>query len=464
VSGATVSPLTHTAVGYAWGELLARAGIAASTPCPVRLTYGGLTFGDDSIRATVDVRPADGSAWPALLRADKGELRQVELATLFPADSTSLDGIRPVLFGPGDTRIDEPVRLVEDTLTFEIDIIATTFFMLSRWEETVSPALDAHERFPASASVAVTHGFLDHPIVDELAMALRAWIQVLAPSTELRPVRATVALSHDVDRLRSVRGFRGGVRRLAGDVLRRRSLSALSASVQQLRREWRDHSVAPAWAGVLDLARRSRAAGLSGTFFFLAAPQSDADGDYRVDSPRVAALVKQLAGAGFDIGLHGGYHTQRDGAELARQRRRLSNVIPVRMSRQHYLRFRTPDTWRALVEAGIEVDTTMAYADREGFRAGTCHAFRAFDVERDEVLPLVELPLIVMDVTLRSYRQLSPARAADRTLELAERCARVGGVFSLLWHNTSIGNQWPGWDDAYDRILSRLSLMQRASG
>jgi len=464
VNGGRPSPLSVNAVRYAWEELLARAGISTPETCPLRLRYGAMEFGGDSVQATVDVRCADEHAWTALLHAIRGELPEVELADLFPDHRGALHGRRPVLFAPPDAVLDEPVRLRGDTLTFEIDVIATTVFMLSRWEETVSTVMDAHERFPSNASVAVTHGFLDHPIVDEVAMALRSWIQVLAHSTELRPLRMTVALSHDVDRLRSVRGLRGSVRRLVGDVVRRRSLAALSASALQLRREWRDQTSAPAWAGVLDLARRSRSVGLSGTFFFIAAPQSDADGDYSVDSPTVTELVRQLAAAGFEIGLHGGYHTQCDGVELARQRRTLANVIPVRISRQHYLRFRTPDTWRALVEAGIEIDTTVGYADQEGFRAGTCHAFRVFDIERDEVLPLVELPLIVMDVTLRSYRELSPAAAVSRTLELAERCARVGGTFSLLWHNTSIGNQWPGWDDAYDRILAGLSLIQRGDG
>ena len=49
----------------------------------------------------------------------------------------------------------------------ELDILAASFFMLTRWEEYVNRTRDNHNRFQATASLAYKQGFLDRPIVNE---------------------------------------------------------------------------------------------------------------------------------------------------------------------------------------------------------------------------------------------------------------------------------------------------------
>ena len=51
--------------------------------------------------------------------------------------------------------------------SYSIDILASTFFMLARWEEHVNKELDNHDRFPAESSIAFKFGFLGRPIVNE---------------------------------------------------------------------------------------------------------------------------------------------------------------------------------------------------------------------------------------------------------------------------------------------------------
>lgn len=40
-----------------------------------------------------------------------------------------------------------------------------------------------------------------------------------------------------------------------------------------------------------------------------------------------------------------------------------TNGIPITGGRQHYLRFRAPDTWRMWEKAGLAYDSTLSYAD-----------------------------------------------------------------------------------------------------
>lgn len=72
----------------------------------------------------------------------------------------------PVLYGTPD------IRVGQDRVTCGIDLFASAFFMLSRWEETVRPERDEHGRFPAIASTACQWGFLDRPVVNLYAETL----------------------------------------------------------------------------------------------------------------------------------------------------------------------------------------------------------------------------------------------------------------------------------------------------
>ena len=107
--------------------------------------------------------------------------------------------------------------------------------------------------------------------------------------------------------------------------------------------------------------------------------------------------------------------------------------------RQHYLRWRAPTTWLNWEAAGLTYDSTVGYAERAGFRAGTSREFRAFDLVGSRLLSLIERPLVVMDTTLLHYRKLGATDAAiECGLRLKSRCRRLGGHFTLLWHNSNL--------------------------
>ena len=90
----------------------------------------------------------------------EGELERV------PAESFAgarIFGDLPVLYG------DTVVRLTDGGVELGVDVFGGAFVMLTRLEEALPGARDAHDRFPAAASLASRHGFLDRPIVNEYA-------------------------------------------------------------------------------------------------------------------------------------------------------------------------------------------------------------------------------------------------------------------------------------------------------
>lgn len=108
----------------------------------------------------------------------------------------------------------------------------------------------------------------------------------------------------------------------------------------------------------------------------------------------------------------------------------------------HYLRWEQPTTLRAWAEAGMDYDSSLGYADRPGFRCGTCFEYPAFDPVLDKALNLRVRPLIAMECTLldKSYLGLNESLGQEKLYQLKKACAAVGGCFTLLWHNSYLND------------------------
>lgn len=408
---------------------------------------------------TIIIVPCRECAWRALLDTAEDRVHWISVDRTLPPGSASSFISRcsiPVLFwGEGYEDGSKPFaeRREDGTIIFYADIIAAAFFMLTRWEETVSSVRDQHGRFPATASVAYKQGFLDRPIVDEYALILQTWLKTLLPGWEPQPPRFSVKLSHDIDYVRSA-----SIRNVGGDILKRRSpIKALQTTKQLISRE-----TDPYLQGCYALADLSEAHGFQSAFYFMAADRSLLDSGYDPQEKPVQRLIHDLRRRGHEVGFHPGYRTLGNPERFHFEKRRMDAALGETRygGRQHYLRFRAPDTWRLWEEAGLTYDSTVGYADHEGFRCGTCHPFQPFDIERDRVLDLWEIPLIVMDGTLKQYRNLTPSEGEERILTLAQRCKAVNGVFTLLWHNTSLQGEWAPWAEMYRRVLPQLAALE----
>jgi hypothetical protein len=197
-------------------------------------------------------------------------------------------------------------------------------------------------------------------------------------------------------------------------------------------------------------------------FYFMTADRSALDNGYNVARGNASDILRFLQDEGFEIGLHPGYRTFRDPARLAVEKDRLDRILGETRygGRQHFLRFEVPDTWRDWERVGLTYDSTMTFAEQEGFRCGTCHSYRPFDIEMDRALDIWEVPLIVMDGTLRRYRRLAPEQARARVLELARRCRDTEGIFTLLWHNSSLEGDWAAWSPIYEQLVNSLADLE----
>ncbi|KQM12652.1 hypothetical protein AOA80_00960 [Methanomassiliicoccales archaeon RumEn M1] len=181
--------------------------------------------------------------------------------------------------------------------------------------------------------------------------------------------------------------------------------------------------------------------GAKSSFYFLALAPGDID--YTYDVRDIKDEMKEIVDAGWEVGLHGGHQAFSDPRILEAEKKRLESALgqPVIGHRNHYLRFQVPNTWRYLAHAGFKYDTTLGYADCVGFRNGMCHPFKPYDLQADQEIDILEIPLTIMDCTLDQYMRLDEKKAWDLTRHLIDTVERHHGVITILWHNTYMQGQ-----------------------
>lgn len=349
---------------------------------------------------------------------------------------------------PGVASLPTPlITPIDNGTHVAYDILGLTYWMLSRQEEVGRTDLDEHGRFPATSSHAYKHGYLERPVVDEWLHILGQVMQRTWPGIELKQHSFSMKVSHDVDEP-SRYGFRsmpGLVRAIAGDVIKRRDFkSAMLAPWVRMNTRTQLHRADPAntFDWIMDVSEQY---GLKSAFYFICGHTDPHDADYQPEHPAIRHLMRRIHMRGHEIGLHPSYGTYQKPQLNKKEAERLRKICTEEGivqaewgGRMHYLRWEHPTTMRAWADAGMTYDSTLGYADRPGFRCGTCFEYQAFDPVSQSELALRIRPLIAMDVSVMAVSYMGLGTSSDaltKFIELKNICRAVSGCFSLLWHN-----------------------------
>jgi len=357
-----------------------------------------------------------------------------------PQSALELVNGTPLLYGHP-----EVVRH-KDTLTSWADIVASAYFLVTRYEETVRrTARDMHGRFPGRESVPYRKGFLHRPVVDEYSDILHRWCEECRCPMRKPSRQFSLLLTHDVDILRkcprplnAIKGILRGTRPVGA------LFASLAIEVGLLQ------DVYDTFDTLVELDGRVLATGLPGdcTYFWMAGGSTQYDGAYDIRSRLAKTTLDKLTESGANIGLHTSYEAGMRPILIQSEKHSLEEVCGTRITRNrhHYLAWREVEDGWSLVRAGITWDTTLGYADVAGFRLGVCHPIPLFDPLTLEPFGIEEHPLLVMDCTLsnKDYMNLDEEQAIDYCRGLLEQTRRHNGEFVALWHNT-----WNSEDAAY---------------
>lgn len=280
-----------------------------------------------------------------------------------------------------------------------------------------------------------------------------AWIDDLIGDlrrVSAAPTTFNLCLSHDVDYVSSRQKGRKFVRRLGRALFAEGSKgSALMGAGGSILRMLSESPRRERYGDFMDWLRLEERFGFRSTFFFLPYPDTDphvCDGDYRFTDRvhfdgrdvRVTDMMREIASAGWEVGLHGTFNSACREGLLKRQKETVEKIIgkEVTSIRQHYLHHVPGLTHRLQSEAGLRVDSTLGYNRAVGLKLGTSHPFPVWDAQSRTPLPLMEVPLTAMDTSLVSMglHKTGPSGAIANLKNIGSAIAASGGVFCLNWH------------------------------
>ncbi|HGE72013.1 TPA: hypothetical protein ENX78_14335 [Candidatus Poribacteria bacterium] len=350
----------------------------------------------------------------------------------------------PIIYeGNGD--LSEFVVRNGNVIETNIDIIASSFFMLSRYEEYLVDERDQYDRFPASASVAYKEGFLTRPIVNEYIELLWEWIDGFNLGFKRKRLWGdkdfVACLTHDIDFAKkwNREGIYSEIRHWGSIALKkhkpvsaiRRMKKALNLMIRRIDPYWN-------YKEIIELEKRY---GFSSSFYFFGGGDFfwGVKAKYSVKDKKIADLIHEIKDSGCEVGLHGSFNSYNDLEMLQSEKESLEKIVgEIYSIRQHYLRFDVKKTYAIYEKLGIKCDVTLGYAQHEGFRAGICLPYHPYSLDEDRPYNVIEIPLTVMDCTLGDpiYRNLDTEESLSSIESLLAQVKKYNGCIVILFHNT----------------------------
>ena len=322
----------------------------------------------------------------------------------------------------------------KDEIILESDIVASTFFMLSRWEEILEGERDMHQRFLGKSALAYKNSFLEKPVVNQYVEILWAFLQKGKIIQTRKKRTFEIVPTHDVDIPFLFPNFIYGLRTIARYLV---SPTYFWDGINYLRFYLKGKDPYDTHDVFLDGAEKL---GVKAHFFFMAGCHNRFDPRDQLEHPKVKTLITKIKNRGHQIGFHPSYKSYDNTPIFSQEKNRLEKIVgqKVVIGRQHYLRFENPTTWNLWENEKMEWDSTMSYADEIGFRNGVCYPFPVFDILNRKKLNLMERPLILMEGTLGLYMDITLDDAENRVGELMNQVKKYEGDFVFLWHNSSL--------------------------
>ena len=301
------------------------------------------------------------------------------------------------------------------------DIFAASFYLISRYEEYLPHVLDPHLRFSGVDSLAYKHQFLEKPIIDIWAIKLLNLLKNSYPNLIYQERTFKYLSTIDVDLaisfkhkgiIRSIIGYIKDIYNFNFQNIKTRTLVLLNLQKDPF----------DTFDQLQEIQEKYQ---INTHFFFLLGDYTSFDTNNDVNSPKFQSLIKSVADFA-KVGIHPSYFTMHNFEKLKKEVKRLEEITnqPVKMSRQHFLRLKLPDTYHHLIDLEIAEDYTMGYSKYPGFRAGTCTPFYFFDLDYEIQTPLRIIPFAVMDTTLNEYMHLNPEDGFQKIMQLLEEVKR----------------------------------------
>ena len=337
------------------------------------------------------------------------------------------------------------------------DIFAASFYLLSRYEEYIPERSDAYGRYNHENSLAYREKFLSLPLVNIWLNDFRTYLLKKFPSVKCRANEFLFLPTYDIDMAWSYK-HKGWWRTLAG-VSRsffKGEWSQIKERVSTLRGKQKDPYDAYGWMNHLHEQYKQRP-----YYFFLLASST---GKYDKNiSPGKQAMRDLIADhmIRYPVGIHPSWQSGDTVSLVKEEIASLSSVTgtAILSSRQHYIRFTLPGTFRTLMENGIQFDFSMGYGSINGFRASVASPFYWYDLPFETATKLMLFPFCFMEANSYYEQKFTSAQALEEMRHYHREVKAVNGTFITIWHNSLLGSDPVSkeWKAVYEQFVKEIS-------
>jgi hypothetical protein len=340
---------------------------------------------------------------------------------------------------------------------FPFDIFAASFYLLSRYEEYLPHKKDMYGRYAHENSVAFKEGFLNIPLINIWLDDFKKSLQLKFSNFKPRTSNFELIPTYDIDEAYSYKHKVWW--RSAGAAVKdllKGEWGKFSLRRKVLNNKEQDPFDSYDWIDNLHRPHRFKPR----YFFLVPEKTSKYDRNILPEESAVKGLIRRHADK-YTIGIHPSWQSGDDPSLIKREIQTIEHIstIKITSSRQHFIRFTLPQTFRHLIDAGIKDDFSMGYGSINGFRASVATPFYWYDLENEQTTYLQLYPFCYMEANSFFEQKFSPAKALEEMQQYYHQVKKVNGTFISIWHNTFLGTdeRFKGWKEIYYQFIQEVS-------
>ncbi len=336
---------------------------------------------------------------------------------------------------------------------FDFDILASAFWILTDyWSYLGWVARDKHGRVEDSKHPIIQNQWHTRPIIHLYAQAISKLLPGFQPSERKGSIQVTLDIDEPWKHAHKPWAIQwGGMAK-----------AILSFDINSLTE--RIHSIFLKKDPFYILGKLQHPQNF--TLFFLIDRQSSLDGRHTWKNPAYRKLIQKCQSLGYKIGIHPSYTSSEVPGRIAYEKEKLEKILgkQVTLSRQHFLKYRDPESFEELETCGITDEYSLCPIHVCGYLRGMAIAFPWYDFKRERISNLILHPVMVMDRALQKYQGYTADKAWDKIKQEIETCLSYGGDFVILWHNTTLSEtgEWKGWRLVWEQLQDYKMQWERA--
>lgn len=346
----------------------------------------------------------------------------------------ALDKVIPIIYGEDKFVKDE------NTIIIGLDVFASIFFMLARWEESL---LGREEKGDCDEALlfSVRHNIYMRPIVHEYEELLRLLLSDCG--IHLKERKYKVVMSHDVD------GFLPpSYGDIAKSILREFRYGPPKNKILNL--TWKEKvkykkAFPKPFCQFTMYTELCKKYNITEWFYFKVCKSGEKECTYNYDAKETREIVKCLKEKNepkMVLGYHPSQSTLRNEGQWEKECERINTILGnvPEIGRNHHLLYNYEmfRMWEKVAEntlgGSLEISNCV-FHNKLGFRSGIAFPYFLFDIYKRRQLNLREHPCQIMDTVIRYHRKEKTVEDIWKEITpVVESAKRYGCELVLTWH------------------------------